>query len=345
MIKLNDKTLAGAIQKDGLKPMYYVTGNDEFLIDACISRVVRTALGADTDGLLRFDAVKSEDDAIEQPFFTYSFGNEPRAILFEGCEPTTMNKVRTELFAGLLGDIPDSTTVIFKQFIDDGRFSVSKKAEAFIALCPQSVLVEVTAKKGYELEAYIANMIKKQGCTAGDAVSKRIAELCGDDLMLISGEVAKLAAYADYGEITVPQVDALCVRTAEAGVYDMIAKIERKDARGALQTLGDMLDDRTAPLMITAALNTAFINYYRARLAKENRLPQKSLFDLFDYKANDRKVAIAYERCTRFSVAQLERMIGLLYELDLKLKSSTVEDRTLIEQYIARLALAAGDVR
>ena len=344
MIKLNDRTLAGSIKKDGLKPMYYIIGNDEYLVDRCVSRLVAAALGGETQSLLRFDALKSGDDEIEQPFYTYSFAGEPRAILFDGCEPGTMNKARTALFAELLADIPAQTTVIFKQFVDDGRFSVSKKVEAFAALCPGSVLVEAAAKKGYELENYIAGLMKKQGCTARDEVSKRIAELCGDDLMLISGEVAKLAAYADYGEITVAMVDELCVRTAEAGVYDMISKIERKDVRGALRVLGDMLDDRTAPLMITAALNTAFIHYYRARLAREKRLPQKSLFDLFDYKANDRKVAIAYERCGRFSVAQLERMVRLLCELDGKLKSSVVDERVLIEQYVARVALAAGEL-
>ncbi len=342
MIKLNDKTLAGSLKKDGLRRMYFVAGNDEYLIDSCIQRIVRTALGPDADGLIRMDAAKTPDDEIEQPFYTYSFSTQPRAILFDGCEPGTMNKARTALFAELLADIPDDLTVIFKQFSDGGRFSVSKKTEAFVALCPQGVLVEAAAKKGYELENYIAGLIKKQGCTAKDEVSKRIAELCGDDLMLINGEVAKLAAFADYGEITAAQVDTLCVRTAEAGVYDMISQIERKDLRGALRTLENMLDDQTAPLMITAALNTAFINYYRARLVRDKRLPQKSMFELFDYKANDRKVGIAYERCVRFSAAQLEKCIQLLCELDYKLKSSAVDERILLEQYVAQLAMTAG---
>lgn len=340
MIKVNDRTLAGSLKKDGLHPMYFVAGNDEFLVDSCIARVARAALGDRAEELMRMDAVKTPDDELEQPFYTYSFSGETRAILFDGCEPSTMNKARSALFAELLADLPDGLVVIFKQFSDAGRFSISKKTEAFAALCPRSVLVEAAAKKGFELENYIAALIKKQGATASDAVCKRIVELCGDDLMLINSEISKLAALAGYGEITLKQVDALCVRTAEAGVYDMISRMERGDVRGSLLVLENMLEDRTAPLMITAALNTAFVNYYRARLVRARKLPQKVLFEQFDYKANDRKVSIAYERCVRFTIAQLERMIILLCELDVKLKSSSVEETVLLEEYVARLALA-----
>ena len=73
MIKLSDTNLSASLKKDGLKPMYYVTGNDEFLVDACISRIVKAALGSDRDELIRLDAVKSTDDDLEQPFYTYSF--------------------------------------------------------------------------------------------------------------------------------------------------------------------------------------------------------------------------------------------------------------------------------
>lgn len=345
MIKLDDRTLDGALAKNGLNPLYYITGNDEYLLDRCVGRVLKAALGGDAEGLTRLDAAKSTDEEIEQPFYTCSFLGARRVLLFDGFDPGAIGKVRAELFAQLLREIPEDITVVFKQFVPDGRFSVSKKAEAFAANCPDAALVVAAAKKGYALEAYIEGIIKGQGCTARGEVVKRIVELCGDDLMLISGEIAKLAARADYGEITLQHVEALCVRTAEAGVYDMISKIERKDVRGALLALETMLDDRTPPLAITAALNTAFINYYRARLARDKGLSQKTLFDLFDYKSGDRKVGIAYERCARFSAAQLEKMVALLCELDLKLKGSAVDERILIEQYVSRLALAAGGTR
>ncbi|MEG2633989.1 MAG: DNA polymerase III subunit delta [Oscillospiraceae bacterium] len=342
MIRLSDKNLAQSLKKDGLKPMYYVTGNDEYLVDRCIAGIVKSAVGSDTDELYKFDTAKSTDEEIEQTVFTYSFSDKPRAVIFDACEPGSLGKARTELLTSIAADIPESTTLIFKQFIDDNRFSVSKKVEGFVSSCPNGVIVEAVAKKGYELENYIANLIKKHGCTAADAVSKDIAELCGDDLMLINNEAAKLAALSDYGEITSEHVKTICIRSAEAGVYDMIGKIERKDARGALLVLGDMLDNRTAPLMITAALNIAFINYYRARLAREKRYSDKKLIELFDYKPNDRKVSIAFERCPKFSIKQLERIIAILYELDTKLKSSTVDERVIIEYHIARLAFEAG---
>ena len=339
MRKLTDKNLKSAL-KEGVKPLYYVAGNDAFLIDGCIASILRAAVGENTDEVYRFDAVKSEEQEIEQPFVTYSFAALARVILFDNCQFGSLPAARVKFLSSLVAEVPEGTTMVFKQFSDDNRFSVGKKTEQFVALCPDSVLVEVTAKRGYELDNYIASLIKRAGCTARDSVAKRISELCGDDLMLINNEVLKLAAACDYGEITVELVDALCVRTTEAGVYDMISKIERGDVAGAMTLLGAMLDDRTAPLMITAALNTAFINYYRARLARDKKLPEKHLFSLFDYKSGDRKVSIAYERCTKFSREQLEQAIRILSELDLNLKSSSVDGRIVIETGVARLVYA-----
>ncbi len=339
MRKLTDKNLKSAL-KEGVKPLYYVAGNDEFLIDGCIAAILRAAVGETNGEIYRFDAVKSEEQEIEQPFVTYSFGGDSKAILFDNCQFGSLPAARSKLLSGLIADVPEGTTVVCKQYSDDNRFSVGKKTEQFVALCPDSVLVEVSAKKGFELDNYIASLIKRSGCTARDSVAKRISELCGDDLMLISNEVNKLAAACGYGEITVELVDALCVRTTEAGVYDMISKIERGDVAGAMSLLCAMLNDRTAPLMITAALNTAFINYYRARLARDKRLPEKQLFSLFDYKSGDRKVSIAYERCTKFGTAQLEQAICILSELDLSLKSSSVDGRIVLETGVARLVYA-----
>lgn len=338
MRKLTDKNLRAAL-KEGVKPLYYVAGSDEFLIDGCISSILCAAVGGDGE-VWRFDTAKSAEQEIEQPFMTYSFGGAGRAILFDNCQFGSLSAARVKLLSGLIAEIPQGTTVVFKQFSDDDRFSIGKKTEQFIALCPDSALVEVSAKKGYELENYIAALIKRAGCTARDSVTKRMAELCGDDLMLISNEVNKLAAACDYGEITIAAVDELCVRTTEAGVYDMLSKIERGDTAGAMALLGAMLDDRTAPLMITAALNTAFINYYRARLAREQKKSEKQLFELFAYKKGDRKVSIAYERCTKFGLPQLEQAILILSELDLRLKSSVVDGRILLEAGVARLLCA-----
>ena len=343
MRKVNDQSLKPLLAKEPGMRLFYVAGNDEFLVDSCVRTIARSVRGG-TDGeagMLRLDAAKSDDQDIEQPFSTYTFAQEPRVLLLNG-GVTTLPAPRLALLSGLVRDIPEDITVIFRHYTDDAHFSAGKKIAEFTALNPHSVLVEALAKKNAELENYIAALIKRAGCTARDAVARRLVELCGDDLLHISNEVEKLAAAADYGEITEALVNDLCVRTAEAGVYDMISQIEKGDTKAAMRTLGEMLDDRNEPLGITAALNTAVINYYRARLARDRKLSEKQLTELFAYKENDRKVSIAYSRCTKFSLAQLERAVAVLSELDLALKSSAVDDRILLETGTARLIAALG---
>ncbi|NLC78698.1 MAG: hypothetical protein GX683_03105, partial [Ruminococcaceae bacterium] len=210
--------------------------------------------------------------------------------------------------------------------------------ESFVSCVQKSAAVTVLQKSGMEILGYIEKIAAREGATISDKNASRIAELCANDLLIINNEVIKLAAYANYGEIKSEHIETLCIRTAESGVYDMIGFIEKNDTRNAIRVLSEMLDERTAPLSISATLNTAFINLYRARLARDTKRNEAALFELFDYKKGDRKVSIAYERSGRYTQAQLAEIIHILYELDFKLKSTAVDKRYVIEEGIIKVA-------
>jgi DNA polymerase-3 subunit delta len=215
-----------------------------------------------------------------------------------------------------------------------------KKAAEIISRCPLSAAVTANAKSGPELERYIEHIARRECRGIEPQAVRALAALCGDNLMLICSEIKKMAALAEYAAITAEHVEALGIRTAEAGVYRMIGAIERGRLAEAVDTLCDMMDDLGEPLAVTAALNAAFINLYRARIARETGRPMGYLCDAFGYKKGDRRMAIAYERSAGYSVGQLERIIGILYGLDVKLKSSSVAARYLIEQKVVELSLA-----
>ncbi|MEA4911398.1 MAG: DNA polymerase III subunit delta [Oscillospiraceae bacterium] len=342
MLQLSDKTLKKSLAADGLQKVYLIAGNDAFLINTCAKTVLDAVFAGGERFVTLFDAQHTPDEELEAFFLSFSLVSEPKAAVFEDFSGAALNKERAELLRSLLAQQPDDVTVLLKEYVDDKRFFVPKKSQQLLDGLRRAAVVSATAKTGSELCVYITAIAKREGCSIEDDAAQRVGELCAGDLLLAENEIRKLAALSGYASITRAHVDALCVRTPEAGVYDMISAIERGNAKKALGVLEDMLDERTEPLAITAALNIAFINLYRARLARDAKRGERALFDLFNYKKGDRKVSIAYERSARYSERQLADILGLLYALDKKLKSTAAEKRYVLEQALVRLMAKAG---
>ena len=341
MQRLSDTNLKKSLG-EGTKRLYYIAGNDAFLIDACVASIVASAVGKENSDVLHFAQKSVRDGGFEELFYSYSMLGQTRVAVIDDFNAVNITAADRTLLEELLTDIPEDLVVILRQFADDKRFAMPKKALDLVSLCRDSAAVAVSAKSGYELERYIEHIAKKEDCEIEPPAIKAIILLCGDDLLLISGEIKKLAALAGYTMITAGHVEALGVRTAESGVYQMISAIEKGSVKNAVAVLKNMLDDLNEPLAITAALNTAFINLYRAKTAREKGRPQSYLYDAFNYKKGDRKVSIAYEQASRYSLAKLEHIIGILYELDIKLKSSAVDARYIIEQKVIELSAVAA---
>ncbi len=326
--------------KNEILNLYLVAGDDDYLCDAAVKTVLRAleAAGADEPLKFSFGAVNADD--LESLTTGVSFFGARRcAVITDVKAGRSLTEAQKEMFKGFFSSLPCDLTVILRYTDTDSfRFSVPKALSDLVGVCRKSAVVSCEVKT-INVGTAVSKMIKNAGCTVSDRAVSLLCERCGDDLMLLSTEVEKLAAYANYGEITAAHVEALGVRTPEDNVYDMISALEKGDIKSALSTLEDMIMQRVQPVYISASLNTAFINSYRACLAREGGHSEQWLVENFAYKKGDKKLSIAFSRSSRYSVKQLEKILNCLYELDLKLKSSRVDKNIILERRVAELAL------
>lgn len=337
MKRLTDTNLKKALESSVAR-LYLVAGNDAFLVDGCVGAIARAALGESRDELLRFSQKELQNGAFEELFYSFSILGQLRVAIVEDFGAAQLKAADRKLLEALLPEVPDDLVVVLRYYTADKRFSVPKALLDIASASRDSTLVTVTAKTGAELLRYIGHIAKREGCDIEAAAEKKLAALCGDDLLLISNEIRKMAALSDYTTITQEHVAALGVRTAEAGVYQMLSAIEAGNTQQAAALLRDMLGDQFEPLAVAAVLNTAFINLYRARLTRDAGHSMQYMVEHFDYRKGDRKVAIAYERCLKYSGNKLERIIGILYRLDRALKSSAVDARYILEQRVVEIS-------
>ena len=331
---ISAEQLKAALKKGGAKRLYYVTGNDEYLIEDCIKGI---ACARSDFERLSFDAKELDVERLEECFFSAPLLNG-RLIVVENFGAKALAEENSAVFGELLRDIPDYLTVVLVSYTE-GKVSVSKQIEKLMALSSSEIVI---AQKGdsRRMERVVAGMAEAEGASITGKASRLLLSMLGEQLSAVRMEIKKLAALSGYGTIEEEHVTRLTAKTTESSVFIMIGALERGNTAQALFTLRDMLDNRTDPLAITANMNTAFINLYRAKQAAKSGVKESGLFSLFDYRKNDRKVSIAVGKERSYTDDRLYGILEILYQLDIDLKSSPVDRALLLEQAVVEISAA-----
>ena len=333
MKSISPELLSEALRRGEKKRFYYITGDDEYLIERCVRDISRASEG---DERLRFDALNFDSERFEEAVVSFPF-LAGRTVIIENFKTRSLSAETAALFEELLRDIPDYLTVIMTSY-SDARVSVSKQAQKLAALSGSSEIVIAAAPDVSRAGKIVAGMAKDEGAGITPRAARLLLSLVGNDLQTAKMEIKKLAALARYTTIEEQHVQRLTAKSTESSVIDMLRALERSNVTAALLVLREMLGDRTDPLAITATLNTAYINLYRAKLAAAKGVGINGLFALFDYIKDDRKVSIAVNRQRGYTFERLEAVLELLYQLDLDLKSSPADRALLMEQAVIELS-------
>jgi len=339
MERYTDVNLKQNLQKRPCR-LYYLVGNDVFLTDLCVRNICAAAQAAQQN-IAHFDQKDLSNGGFQELFYSFSMLPENRVAVVDDFNYTakTFKNEDKKLLEECLSDIPDDLTVILRQVWDD-RKPATASVESMVSKVKDSAVVTISAKTGTELEKYIEYLARRENCTIASPAAKALARLAGNDLQLLDSEIKKLAACANYSQIRLSHVEELTPRTAEAGVFEMISAMEKGDCPRAFSLLTTMLDDREEPLRITALINNSFLNIYRAKLASDKGMGAKNLTEVFG--GNPNSLSIAFGQSRRYTLAKIERVIELLYQLDKKLKSSAVNSRYILEQKVIEIAVTVA---
>ncbi len=335
MKKIDAKKVEQYINSEKLFNFIVVSAHDRYLLESVVSHVKRS----DDFSSITFDLQNLDKDYITEAIESFGFAIEKKLIILNEFNVIfNKNSDNEKFLIETLSDVPEHVTVIATMCFEDKRSTIPKKLMAFLESVENCSLISFEPLTAALVAKEITDFAKGLGVGFEAGVAQEIAMLCSLDINQAICEVQKLAALSGYTEIAKKHVEKLGIKNIESSVFDMISALERKNISKALLVLKDMLDMRTEPLMITAALNTAYVNLYRAKIASGHGKGETDLFKHFDYKKGDKKVSIAFSRVRGYSLKSLKKIIDVLMQLDMSLKSSTVDKKLILEINIIKLA-------
>lgn len=205
------------------------------------------------------------------------------------------------------------------------------------------VCVELGHRSALMLERDLCKWAKAGGCSMSELTAHQLIQYAGEDLNRLHTEMKKLTAYADGAEITPEMIELLVAKTAEASVYDLFGLIVEGRTDRAMASLDALFYQQISGVYITTVLSGAYLDAYRARIGSEAGKPNAAVAEDFGYKKRAWVLDKLGRQIRRVTTASLRRSIDALLDLQTRMVTQTVDERTEIERLVCQLVLIAED--
>ncbi|HUF26731.1 MAG TPA: DNA polymerase III subunit delta [Gemmatimonadaceae bacterium] len=339
------KTLRKALESGDLARVYYFHGDEEFLKDETVRRLIERAVepatrdfnleqhrGAEIDGETLFNLVN-----------TLPMIAERRVVVIRDVG-SLRKEARAVLDTYLRAPSPDTVLVLV----------AAAGAKGDRALIGHTVAVEFKLLTEKQLPIWIDRHVGEMlGLEITPEAVGLLQSAVGPDLPQLASELEKLASFVR-GSNRASTIDAdavaevVGVRQGES-LGDLLDSVAERDARGALAILPHVLmQPKTSAVPIVMMLGTQTLAMAWARAALDEGLPRRQLFgELMELlklggspfwgRPWGEAIGVWTRAVDRWDAASLDQALQLLLDADSALKESRVSSD---EQMLTTLVLA-----
>lgn len=215
-----------------LLPAYLLVGPDEVKRDAAIDRLVSRleASGMATFNLDDRDMTKpQEPDEIIASLSTFPMGSDFRLVILRSCDHL-VKSMSEALVSYLAAPSPDTVCLI----VADALARNTRLYKA-VAKIDAKAVIDCSAKKRWELPAYVQGMASRHGISISSAAAEELVARAGESTRMLDTQLKKLAAMTGSSSIELADVERYVVRTAEIKPWDFLDAVSARDVARALE--------------------------------------------------------------------------------------------------------------
>lgn len=324
--------LATAFRHRNFKPLYFLYGEETFLIDELQRLLVDHAL-APHERDFNLDLVYGNE--VDAPTVLALCGSYPvmaerRVVIVRQFEQLN----RVELFKSYAA-VPNPASIVFLACSRKPNLS----RQPYRALKAEATWMECKPLYDRQIPGWIAEQVRARGRKIEPAAVQMLAQFTGTSLRSIDAELRKLITYAG-ARTTLTEADVLDVggHSREFNVFELQRAIGKAKFVQAMQILERMLqitsNKRGTALMIVSVLTGYFVKLRKLTGCQERRVSEKGMaerigvpvFFIKEYRSSLRT----------FAPAALERAFSALLAADYELKGGTNRDEELILTLLLR---------
>jgi DNA polymerase-3 subunit delta len=183
------------------------------------------------------------------------------------------------------------------------------------------------------LAGWVKAQVARRGLKiSGSAVSLLIDEV-GNNLFALAGEMEKLITYVGERErIEASDVAHLTGHTRSWIVWALTDALGRREAPAALRVLDSLLDEGTRAESIVGSLNWQITRLWKARCMTDSGRSRRDI--LGELHVPFRYADAVIEQVGRFARGDFARVIRMLLDADIALKTGGLPEKTVLERFL-----------
>jgi DNA polymerase-3 subunit delta len=328
------------IKQKNFSSVYLLYGTENFLINETKQILLKNVL-TEEEMDFNFSSYDLEEMPVElaiEDAETFPFVGERRLVFIHNPSFLTAEKTKSKiehniakLEAYLEEPAPYSILVISAPYEKlDERKKITK------LLKKKAEVLEAKKLNETELEAWIQNRAELNGVTITNEAIDMLIGLAGTNLMMLRNEIEKISLFVGNGnEIDKEIVEKLTARSLEQNIFSLVDKVINRKMDQALRIFYDLLKQNEEPIKILAILAGQFRLIYQTKELSRRGYGQQQIAGTL--KVHPFRVKLAAGQAKLFTEEELKKIMNLLAESDLQMKTSGLDKKMIVEMFFFQL--------
>ncbi len=337
MPALNEAALKEKIRSNPLG-IYLFYGEESYLKKIYVDKLTdKTTDEAFADfNFHTFDGKETSFSEIYECAVAVPMMAESKCVLVKDFPLDTLDDNGFEQLETLLSDTPDDCALIFTFVAYEPKGAKWNKVIKLFDNYGSTVKLE--KKTQTDLIKLLEGGAKKRSKAFERGAAAYLITCVGSDLNTLLNETEKVCAYAENEEITRADIDAVCIKSLDAKVFDMIRDLTGGRFESAFKKLAVLFEQREDEFQILGALIANYSDIYRAKAAIKSGNRAEKAAEYYNYKNKEFRLTNAARSSSSLDFDDLCECMEILAEADGAMKSSSFDKKLILEQTLVKLA-------
>jgi DNA polymerase-3 subunit delta len=243
----------------------------------------------------------------------------------------TPKAAEKEFWEDYLNDLPSYCCIVFYEK------EIDKRSKIYKLINKHGLVVEFKYQKTADLVSWVGRIVRSYHKKINKEDIYYLLEHCDTGMTSIRNELDKVINYCGDKEIiTSEDIDAVCTKSIESKIFEMIDTLMEGNTNQALLLLNDMVTLREPAVKILTLISRHFSQLLKIKLLLKEGVPANNIA---------RRVGIPpfainkyFRQTERFSIPYLHQVMQECLEMDTCLKTSSVDEWVLLQTSIVQWA-------
>ncbi|HEY5649136.1 MAG TPA: DNA polymerase III subunit delta [Nitrospiria bacterium] len=276
---LDYQGLIARIDKKQIDPVYFLNGEEDFLVQSALERLTRTVVEPSMKdfNFSVFDGQGASADDIRTALESLPAFTDRRLVILKNAErlaASEANRLATYLTN------PSPTTC----FVCTARKFDARRA-FFQALRTHATVVECQPLSDGQVSSWIRNRARSMGRGISDDAVLFLKERIGRDLFALQNELSKaeisIGQEDNNREIGMEDLEAVCGAAGSATIFDLLNALSGRRSEEAVRAVSLLMEEGEPPLRILSTLVNRFRLTWRVQRGMRSGFSDNALLRQF----------------------------------------------------------------